>query len=84
VSHGGKSNVRALKSGGSEGGEFRSPFMRPFRPLYRRFDCEPASIASEARLTSASETCCHPKIGLTLEPIPGFMLNAEGEDRAIG
>ena len=24
------------------------------------------------------------KIVLTLEPIPGFMLNAEGENRAIG
>jgi len=43
-----------------------------------------ASIPFEARLTSASEISCHPKIGLTLEPIPGSMLNSEGEDRAIG
>jgi DNA-binding transcriptional MerR regulator len=59
-------------------------FHATFRPLFRWLGCWRTGIPSEARLTSASEICRHPKIGLTLEPIPGFMLNAEGEDRAIG
>ena len=37
--------------------------------------CRPSDPDTSPRL---------PKMGLTLEPIPGFMLNAEGEDRAIG
>jgi hypothetical protein len=41
-------------------------------------------IPSQALLMSVSEICRHSKMGLTLEPIPGFMLSLKGQLSAIG